>query len=243
MDTTISPNRPPRIGRTPAVSAGPPGTTFITMMPLSCSSSAITSGAKTMPRKGRRTKPLAIMLSTFFETRSIGMARPTPAKVPLPLRMAVFTPMTLPSLFNKGPPLLPGLIEASVWMTPLIGRPPAPSIVRDTPLTMPRLRLCSRPNGLPKAKTSWPTTTSPEVPLGRGLMSPAGAASPSRVRAPTRRTATSEAASEPTTTASSVVRRSLWPSLLRKMTYGFSMPLMTWKFVTTWFLSQTKPLP
>mmetsp|Transcript_66303 Transcript_66303/g.153993 ORF Transcript_66303/g.153993 Transcript_66303/m.153993 type:complete len:217 (-) Transcript_66303:784-1434(-) len=151
MDTTMSPKRPPRTGLTPAASAGPPGTTLMTMMPSSCSSSAMTSGAKTMPKKGRRTKPFEMMLSTFLDTVSMGMARPTPAKVPLPLNMAVLTPTTLPSLLSNGPPLLPGLMEASVWMTPLIGLPPALSMVRETPLTIPRLKLCSRPKGLPKA--------------------------------------------------------------------------------------------
>mmetsp|Transcript_12376 Transcript_12376/g.34026 ORF Transcript_12376/g.34026 Transcript_12376/m.34026 type:complete len:294 (+) Transcript_12376:350-1231(+) len=246
METTMSPSRPPRMGRTPPTSAGPPGTTRMTMMPLSCSSSDITSGAKTMPRTGRRTKPLAMMLSTFFATVSMGMARPTPAKVPLPVRMAVFTPTTRPSESNSGPPLLPGLMDASVWMTPLMGRPPTPSIFLETPLMMPRLRLCSRPKGLPNAKTFCPTRRFAEVPRGRGRMRFAGTASAvSLVRAPTRSTATSLAASAPTTTASSVVRRSLPPflSCVRKVTYGFSISEMTWLFVTMCFVSQTKPLP
>ena len=43
----------------------------------------------------------------------IGMAKP----MPWPLRMmAVLMPMTSPRMLNSGPPLLPGLIEASVWM-------------------------------------------------------------------------------------------------------------------------------
>mmetsp|Transcript_60779 Transcript_60779/g.181064 ORF Transcript_60779/g.181064 Transcript_60779/m.181064 type:complete len:351 (+) Transcript_60779:258-1310(+) len=246
IETTTSPRRPPRIGLTPAVSAGPPGTTRMTMMPLSCSSSDMMSGAKTMPRTGRRTKPLAMMLSTFFETVSMGMARPTPAKEPLPLRMAVLTPMTCPSEFSRGPPLLPGLIEASVWTTPLMGRPPWPSILRERPLMMPRLRLCSRPKGLPKAKTFCPTSSPVEVPRGRGCMMPAGTAwGESFGEPPTRRTATSLAASEPTTTASNVVRRSrpVFGSRIRKVTKGFSEPPMTWAFVTTCFSSHTKPLP
>mmetsp|Transcript_57254 Transcript_57254/g.153281 ORF Transcript_57254/g.153281 Transcript_57254/m.153281 type:complete len:369 (+) Transcript_57254:196-1302(+) len=255
IETRMSPSRPPRMGRTPATSAGPPGTTFMTIMPLSCSSSAMMSGAKTMPRTGRRTKPLAMMLSTFFATVSMGMARPTPAKPPLPLRMAVLTPMTWPSELSKGPPLLPGLIEASVWMTPLMGLPPMPSIFRARPLMIPRLRLCSRPKGLPKAKTFCPTNSFEEAPRGNGCMIESkGVASASVLppaagaalaRSPTRSTATSLAESAPTTTASSVVRRSrpVFGSFLRKVTNGLSEPATTWAFVTMCCLSHTKPLP
>mmetsp|Transcript_112086 Transcript_112086/g.222789 ORF Transcript_112086/g.222789 Transcript_112086/m.222789 type:complete len:222 (-) Transcript_112086:541-1206(-) len=206
MLTTTSPKRPPRMGRTPAISAGPPGTTFMTIIPLRLSSSESTSGANTMPNTGRLTKPFAMMLSTFLATVSIGMARPTPEKVPVPVRMAVFTPTTCPSELSNGPPLLPGLIEASVWITPLIGRPPELSILRETPLMIPRLRLCSKPNGLPKANTFCPTSRLFDCPLDSGAMRVRGADSEtSRERAPTRNTATSLAGSAPTIAASNVV--------------------------------------
>ena len=39
-----------------------------------------------------------------------GSANPTPAYTP------VFIPITCPSIFNSGPPELPGLIAASVWI-------------------------------------------------------------------------------------------------------------------------------
>jgi hypothetical protein len=43
----------------------------------------------------------------------IGIAKP----MPCPLEtMAVLMPITRPSRFRSGPPELPGLIEASVWM-------------------------------------------------------------------------------------------------------------------------------
>ena len=35
-----------------------------------------------------------------------------------PLMICELTPMTSPSRLISGPPLLPGLIDASVWMTP-----------------------------------------------------------------------------------------------------------------------------
>jgi hypothetical protein len=43
----------------------------------------------------------------------IGTAKPMPLPVDV---IAVLMPMTLPSMSKSGPPELPGLIEASVWM-------------------------------------------------------------------------------------------------------------------------------
>ena len=45
-----------------------------------------------------------------------GMAKPIPTEPPEGEKIAVFTPTTLPSMENDGPPELPRLIEASVWM-------------------------------------------------------------------------------------------------------------------------------
>ena len=39
-----------------------------------------------------------------------------PIDPPLGDRIAVFTPITWPSMLNSGPPELPRLIAASVWM-------------------------------------------------------------------------------------------------------------------------------
>ena len=39
-----------------------------------------------------------------------------PTDPPVPLAIMVFTPTTSPRVLTSGPPLLPGLIEASVWM-------------------------------------------------------------------------------------------------------------------------------
>ena len=41
-------------------------------------------------------------------------ASPTPSLPPLPLKIAVLIPITFPSKSTKGPPLLPGLMAASV---------------------------------------------------------------------------------------------------------------------------------
>ena len=46
----------------------------------------------------------------------IGIAKPRPSAL---VATAVLIPMTLPVPSRSGPPLLPGLIAASVWMRPL----------------------------------------------------------------------------------------------------------------------------
>jgi hypothetical protein len=50
---------------------------------------------------------------------SIGMAKPTPMlpdDCPLTLALAVVMPTTWPAPLISGPPELPGLMAASVWM-------------------------------------------------------------------------------------------------------------------------------
>ena len=51
-------------------------------------------------------------------TESIGIAKPTPAEVPVLVKMAVFTPITRPCESRRGPPEFPGLMAASVWIPP-----------------------------------------------------------------------------------------------------------------------------
>mmetsp|Transcript_50337 Transcript_50337/g.100100 ORF Transcript_50337/g.100100 Transcript_50337/m.100100 type:complete len:200 (+) Transcript_50337:1234-1833(+) len=137
-------------------------------MPGSCNDSATSSGAKVMPRYARLTYPCLRIASTFLETVSIGIASPTPADAPLDVRIAVFTPITRPCESSSGPPEFPGLTDASVWMQPRMGRSPIFN-VREIPETIPRLILCSRPNGLPIAYTSCPTSRFDDWPLGTGF--------------------------------------------------------------------------
>ena len=47
---------------------------------------------------------------------SDGIAKPMPIEPPDGDRIAVFMPITLPSCVNSGPPELPWLIGASIWM-------------------------------------------------------------------------------------------------------------------------------
>ena len=60
-------------------------------------------------------------------------------------------PISRPAESISGPPELPGLIAASVWIAPRIGRRVTDSISRFSALTMPVVSVWSRPNGLPIA--------------------------------------------------------------------------------------------
>ena len=76
--------------------------------------------------------------------------------------MAVFMPTTLPAMSTSGPPELPGLMAASVWMkrwnwlceTPL---GPGSSIERFLAEMMPAVTVFERAKGLPMARTQSPT--------------------------------------------------------------------------------------
>jgi hypothetical protein len=45
-----------------------------------------------------------------------GTAKPIPTEPPVGDRMAVLMPITSPFMLNNGPPELPLLMDASVWM-------------------------------------------------------------------------------------------------------------------------------
>ena len=62
-----------------------------------------------------------------------------PALVPDGERIAVFTPIRRPAESSRGPPELPGLIAASVWITSATSRPPAVGIRRFSALMMPEV--------------------------------------------------------------------------------------------------------
>lgn len=59
------------------------------------------------------TKPGSYPLCCVLPTLLMGMANPMPSVL---ARTAVLTPTTSPNSFTRGPPLLPGLMAASVWM-------------------------------------------------------------------------------------------------------------------------------
>src|SRR5438477_960676 len=76
----------------------------------------------------------------------------------------LLTPITCPAMLTRGPPELPGLIAASVWMK----SNPGAATVSGAPLrlTMPNETDCSRPNGWPSASTNSPTRMRLESPRG-----------------------------------------------------------------------------
>jgi hypothetical protein len=68
------------------------------------------------PSQARRTDPLSTRSITTRRARLMGMAKPSPSLPPPRERMEEFTPITSPSALTSGPPELPGLMEASVWI-------------------------------------------------------------------------------------------------------------------------------
>ena len=94
---------------------------------------------------------------------------------------------------TSGPPELPGLSAASVWMMSSMSRPERDRIERPRALTTPAVTVASKPSGLPIAITSWPgrrVRESPNRATGRSF-------------ALTRITARSVSGSSPTAVAGS----------------------------------------
>jgi len=77
-------------------------------------------------------------------------------------------PITLPSGSTSGPPELPGLIAASVWIAPAIWNAVSPVIDRSTAETTPTESDWRSENGEPIAATGVPTWTFSETPSGSG---------------------------------------------------------------------------
>jgi hypothetical protein len=71
-----------------------------------------------------------------------------------PLIIAVLIPTTSPVVATSGPPELPGLSAASVWMTSSMHRPLRARKDRPSAETTPAVTVDSKPSGLPIATTS-----------------------------------------------------------------------------------------
>ena len=121
--SSMVPSAPRRVGLRPAFAAPVPSWTVMTRTPDTPSRRTMPSWAGEMPRRGRMTRPCAMSCGTTSFTVSTGTAKPMPALAPEGLAICVFTPMSRPALSRSGPPELPGLIAASVWMTFWIVRP------------------------------------------------------------------------------------------------------------------------
>jgi hypothetical protein len=84
---------------------------------------------------------------------SLGTAKPIPtlpSDVP-PVSIWESTPMTRPSRLTSGPPELPWLMAASVWIAWSIESPFGAVIARPVALTIPAVIVRSSPNGFPIA--------------------------------------------------------------------------------------------
>jgi hypothetical protein len=165
------------------------------------------------PSHARRTSPNSRSCWITFLAISLGIEKPMPIEPPEGEKIAVLTPITSPSVLNIGPPELPRLIEASVWMKSSYG----PALIsRERAETMPAVTVPPRPNGLPIAST--------QSPIRVSVLSPQLAAFRSW-SVSTLSSARSVLSSRPTISADMVV--SSW-----KRTVISSAPSMTWLLVT-----------
>ena len=128
-------------------------------------------------------------------------------------------PITAPLASSSGPPELPGLMAASVWIAPPMPKRVSELMLRSTAETTPTLSDWRSPNGLPIAATGSPTSIPAECPRRIGVRDrPAGF---------TCRRATSAFGSTPTISAST-----RFPS--ENSTYTCSARFALPSSVTTW---------
>ncbi len=80
-------------------------------------------------------------------------------------------PITRAPASSSGPPELPGLIEASVWIAPSIWNWVSDLTERSVAETIPLESDCCSPKGLPIAATGWPTWISASSPSSSGCRS------------------------------------------------------------------------
>ena len=104
-----------------------------------------------MPSDGRRTRPIVIRSLMTALAVLMGIAKPIPALwFDPPVAIMLLMLMTSAREFSKGPPELPGLMAASVWMASSISEPCGVRMGRIE-LMMPRVMVPLSPNGLPMA--------------------------------------------------------------------------------------------
>ena len=132
-----------------------------------------------MPRRAWvGVSPFAIW-STMGITSSIGIAKPRPIDpdcadvCELAVRIEELIPTTAPVMSVSGPPELPGLIAASVWIAGYVVELPwssEPTLTgRSSALTMPLVTVASRPKGEPMATTPSPTPRLADLPMVAGV--------------------------------------------------------------------------
>ncbi len=96
----------------PASAAGLFFSTAATLTP-GCEGEGEASAAGTTPCQVLLATAEPSSVAATFITLSTGMAKPMPWA---PARTATLMPIISPSMFNSGPPELPGLMLASVWI-------------------------------------------------------------------------------------------------------------------------------
>ena len=123
-----------------------------------------------MPRNGRRTRPTVSSSGSTRLTVDAGTAKPIPTlpEEPSPVAICELTPITRPVASSSGPPELPGLIAASVWITSSIGSRSGAVIRRCSAETTPVVSVRSSPKGLPIATVGSPTLHVEESPSASG---------------------------------------------------------------------------
>ncbi len=217
----------------PASAAGDPDDTSTTLAPRRVTPSAVAvASCMVTPRNACSAEPSLMSWSAMFVARFTGMANPSPIEPDcsplMPLDIVAIDdvmPMTWPCALNRGPPELPGLIAASIWIalvtTCVLPSSPDAETGRSTADTMPVVAVFARPSGLPTARTASPTVTSSDVPNDAGFRSSGGSFSST--------TARSVVGSVPTIVAS--YRR---PSDSVTCTVSFCAPDTTWLFVRMW---------
>ena len=115
--------RVPVAPRSPAFTAGVPSCTWPTSTPsTSLRVEATEAGIDSteMPRYACFACPLEMSCEAMERTVFDGTAKPTPALAPVPPAICALTPITSPWAFSSGPPELPWLMAASVWIESLI---------------------------------------------------------------------------------------------------------------------------
>ena len=130
-------------------------------------------------------------------------------------------PITSPLEFKRAPPLLPGLIAASVWMTVLVASSTLISLFNA--LTCPTVTLWPSPSALPMAITPCPIFKESESPSVAALILPFVSAE--ILSSGTAITARSASESVPLMAASAVLSSA-------NVTVSPSESLTTWLFVT-----------
>ncbi len=105
----------------PALAAGLSGVTPETSAPVFSGTPRLSAMSSLIdwiltPSQPRRASPNCFNWSMIATTVSDGTAKPMPIEPPVGEMMAVLMPTTSPSMLNSGPPELPLLIAASVWM-------------------------------------------------------------------------------------------------------------------------------